>query len=121
MLWIGTVEDEKQLISVKTLKCMRLGGKQNGECVVARECFSGKAGWQKARCIYNSSRDGLKFKWNIRGNNGTKVDRYLNLESQSLQAIASTENSQLWSSKETMEFCTTSVKYKGTVEATLFY
>jgi hypothetical protein len=108
LLWIRTNTRNKQLMNVKTLKCMTRSGNDRGK-VTLNQCRKANTNWQKIECTHN--RDGMKIRWNVGRN-----QRYLRLPNSAADgdayAISSSNGNQRWRSKQGTT-CITSTAYKG--------
>ncbi len=105
MLWIWTATGKKQLINVKTLKCMEK--QDNGKNVIMKQCTN-KKNKQTLECIVKVNQ--TEIRWS------PKVFLHLIQKQNYKYAAISKKNPnppQQWSSKETR--CKTSTAYKGVV------
>ncbi|CAB4019591.1 Hypothetical predicted protein [Paramuricea clavata] len=108
MLWIQINANNKRLMNVKTLKCMKRS--TNNKKVTINQCEKANTNWQRIRCTDN--RDGMEIRWNV----GSKR-RYLRLPNSAADgdanAISSSSNgNQRWRSKQGTT-CIKSTAYKG--------
>lgn len=106
LLWIRANTINKQLMNVKTLKCMRRR-RDDGNKVTIDLCKKTNANWQRIHCIL----DGVgifKIRWNV----WKQPPRFLHLQDSNAYAIALESGNQQWSSAKTLCNIT---DYKGVV------
>jgi hypothetical protein len=97
LLWIRANTRNKQLMNVKTLKCMRRR-REDGDNVTISACKKTSASWQRIQCISLDPVGIFKIRWNVWKNKTKQPPRFLHLQDSNAYAIALKSGNQQWSS-----------------------